>query len=313
MTETWSDIDPRVWPADRISDPTSRRPFFGASHTAVLFGKHPFQTAASYWLDKRDGTSTPTTDAMMRGVYLESSIIEWYRSEVEDVKYVDAWQPGAPIQRGHLLCVPDMVRDDRILSIKTTARRTDEVEDYWFFQVQTEMLITGIEEATIAWLDGSMQLKHAGVEFDPTVADEIWQLSSEFMASIDSGEMPDWVERSADDVIRQYAGHVVTDPVEADDNVLELVRNYYHMKEQAAQYDKAAAEFRRQIFNAAEDHAAITWQGDVIAELKERSGSKRIDTKQLAANHPDLAAKYTVEGAPTRALTIPKAAKERIL
>jgi predicted phage-related endonuclease len=284
-----------------LTDPTERAKYFGASHTAVLFDDHPFQTAAEYWLDKRDGTSQPETQPMVRGRMLEDAIAQWYCHDV-GVKV----QPGRTTTRGHLVCVPDreLHGSSGLVSIKTTLRRDEGAQKYWIWQAQAEMFITGARRNIIVWLDGNQELQTHTELADTDIGLAIWQKSAEFMASLASGQMPEWIERSARDITRQY--RELGDATEVDSLGLQLVSDYAVMKAEAKRYEDAAQELRDQIFRLAEDAPALMWQGTVIARLELRKGASRFDTRKFTADHPDIAEQYTTTGEPTRALTIPK-------
>jgi len=286
---------------DIIDDPSWRADFFGASHTAVLFNDHPYQTAAEYWLDKRDGTSQPETQPMVRGRMLEDAVAQWYCHE-KGVKL----EPGRTTTRGHLVCVPDreVYSGSDLVSIKTTLRRDGETQKYWIWQAHAEMFITGARKNTIVWLDGNQELNDHTVHYDADIGLSIWERSLEFMESIKANVMPEWIERSAKDITRQYTELTIAQDV--DDDGLQLVTDYAQMKAEAKKYEDAAQELRNQIFRLAEDAPALTYKGSVIARLELRKGASRFDTRTFTAEHPDIAEVYTTTGEPTRALTIPK-------
>lgn len=293
-----------------LRDPEFRRPFFGASHTAVLFNDHPFQTAAEYWLDKRDGTSQPETQAMVRGRMLEDAIANWWANE----QYPEpSLQLCNPVTRGHLICIPDreITPGYDILSIKTTTKRDELPSKYWIWQAHAEMLITGARNVQIVWLDGRMELGSDTLSYDADIGMEIWTRSAEFMASIDTGVMPDWVaaSRSPADIARQY-DELDNDTLEADRDLEALLGDYATMKAEADKYIEAVDELRRQILRIVEAHGKVMAHGEVIATVPRINGRKGIDTKALAAAHPDIAAEFTIEGAPHRQIRLSKQFKK---
>ena len=293
--------------------PALRAQRFGTSHTAVLFDEHPFQTAAQYWLDKRDGTRQPETAAMVRGTFLEPSILKWY-NETQN-KYQFEMCTSAYLN-DYIVSVPDAIteRGTVLLSIKTTARRTDEPEPYWIWQAQAEMMMTGAELTVFAWLYGNMELKTAEIEADEALFFSITTQTREFVEALKRKEMPESYQRRADDVTRQYQ-ETTPVPCEGGDEALELVEEYSLCKARAKQYKEEADDLRDKLFNMAEDHEAITCDGDLVAQLKQRAGAQRFDSKEFDLAYPGLRDQYMTRSSPTRVLTIPKsiiqAASER--
>lgn len=289
----------------------NRPSLFGTSHTAVLYAEHPFQTYADYWLDKRNGTRQPETDAMRRGKYLEASILEWF-GETHNISH----QPAQIYVRGHIVSIPDAccVQDNlpQLISIKTTARRTNKPEPYWIWQAQAEMMVTTAHGCWIVWLDGSMKLQSEYIAADPELYEDIWSKSLEFMESLQADEMPEWVARTADDIIRQHP-NPIDEAVDGGEEAYWLVRNYWHAKHEADKYNKAAAELRDQLFALMKDHQHLADDtGNIVASTKARSGSKRFDSPKFKEQHPALYDEYLIQGAASRSLTIPNNIKQLI-
>jgi len=301
---SYQDHDIEVLPVNKMDDPAFRKPFFGASHTAALFNDHPFQTAADYWLDKRDGTSQPETQPMVRGRHLEAAIATWF-AEQEGKKLTES----CPYARGHIIAVPDREIDAEgaLVEIKTTLKYGDEVQDYWVWQCQTNMLVTGAKLTYLVHMDGNQELHVTRIEADESVFALIWERTADFMASLSTGEMPSWIERTAATITRQYPDPA--DQIEAGEGGMDVVADYYHLLSESKKYADAAQILRDQLFEIAGEHEAITDDGVVIATFKARAGQRRFDSKTFAADHPEMYEQYRKQGKPTRALEIPKQIK----
>ena len=298
------------WPRDHFAKPANRKPFFGTSHTAVLFNEHPFQTAAEYWLDKARGRRPdPATPAMLRGTYLEDGIVRWWAETLDPPLDI---VPTQAFTRGHLIAIPDRYVSSAgaLVSVKSTRRHLDQPEPYWIYQAQAEMVASGIERMYIVWMDASQELQWDEIEFDYDLGVEIWNRSSEFMQSLADDDMPDWVAAShtADTVIRQYPAP--SGVLDADVELKDLVAEYHSLKQQGREFEAAADHLRDRLFAAAKDNEVIAFDGTPIATLKAQKGRSGIDVKALLADHPELAEKYKYESPSTRALRIPKAAQE---
>ena len=307
-----NDFDVEIHVRSTFDDPAMRARYFGTSHTATMFDTHPFETAAEYWLDKRDGTSKPETSAMLRGTHLEPAVFSLWSATSDNVGQN---QRGLPMTRGPLVAIPDYVltAGNTVLSIKTTSKQGDEIQDYWWWQVQGEMVVGDYDQALIVWLDGRLELHEQHVARDHEAGIELFNRADEFMRSLESGNietltMPDWVKAShtASSIIRQYPSPAGS--VDVDDSIRELVAEYKRLKTDGKEYEVAAKELRDQLFVIVGNNEAITFEDTPIATFKKAKGRSGFDLKAFAADHPDLAKEYTTIGEPTRALRIPKAA-----
>jgi putative phage-type endonuclease len=310
MTE-YPDIQaqPTVNPSeDRDQFLAIRKPYFGTSAAACLFGEHPFLTAADYWLEKVAGTQQEETSQMRRGNHLEHGIAMWFAQEMD-------WTVEKNMNmfvRGHLAATPDYWTNDLndLVEIKTTAKFVTEPERYWLWQVQGQMLCTNTERVHVVWVDSSMDIKHVTVEADSEMQRRLWNASSEFMDGVQNEVMADWIEVEARHVIAMYPDPV--DNLETGDDGINLVKDYWYAKSQAKHYDKEANEMRDFIFAMAGNHAAITNNGKEIATLMPRKLAAQFDKRKFKQDHPDLFDEYMSEPMTTRVLNIPKAIKTEI-
>lgn len=282
-----------------------RKPYFNTSAAACLFGEHPFLTAADYWLEKVAGTQQEETPQMRRGNHLEHGIAMWFAKEM-------GWEVEKNYNmyvRGHLAATPDYWTNDLndLVEIKTTAKIIDDPEQYWIWQVQGQMLCTNTERAHIVWVDASMDIKNVTIQADPDMHASLWNVSSEFMDGVKQEVMADWIEVEARHVIAMYPNPV--DNLEAGDDGMNLVKDYWYAKSQAKHYEAEANEMRDVIFAMAGNHEAITHDGREIATLRPRKLAAQFNKRQFKEEHPGLYEEYMSEPTTTRALTVPKAIK----
>lgn len=291
----------------RDSFTEQRSPYFTASNAAVLYGKHPFVSAADYWIEKFNGTQVDETDEMIRGQELEPAIASWF-----------ARQHGWKIQKatriytcGVLAATPDYLTIDgpeRVIEIKSTAKRDlDEAIPYWVYQVQMQLHVMDIDHGVIVWIDGNLELHSQEVDRDTDLGEDMERKAERFMESVDSGVIPDWVEAEARHIIARYP-----DPdenaVEAGDRASALVKEYLDHKDAAKYHDEQAAHARDAMFELAGNHSAISSDGHVIATLKPVKMSARLDKKkveQFAAEQGVHINAFMSEPTTTRRLNIP--------
>ena len=295
-------VDPSV---NRDLFLTIRRPYFGTSAAAVLFGEHPFMSAADYWLEKVAGTQQEETMQMRRGNHLEHGVAMWFAQEM-------GWEVTKNdnmFVRGHLAATPDYWTNDLtdLVEIKTTAKIIDDPERYWIWQVQGQMLCTNATRAHIVWVDASMDIKNIVVEADPDMQASLWNASSEFMQGVESEVMADWIEMEARHIIALYPDPV--DSIEGGDDGMQLIADYWSNKSLAKSYDEEASKCRDVIFALAGNHSAITHDGKEIATLRPRKLAATFNKRRFKEEHPGLYEDYMGEPMSTRALNIPKSVK----
>lgn len=310
------EIDPK-----RLDDDTFRRDYFGASHAAVLFGEHPFESAADYWIYKQTGVRPePTTEEQARfdrGRHLEAGIISWLAEQID--YRIETVVPA--YAQGHIIAVPDgevssLARVDghhggMCVEVKSTSwRDVTEPQKHWLHQVQATMFATGHNACLLAWLDGNLELRYTVVYADVAWQESIVEEVDAFMASVAAGVMPNTLHPRAEHIIRMHPDPV--DAVEVGDRGFELVTDYWNHKQAETYHEGEARQLRDELFNLAGSHVELTSGGNVIATLRARKGRLGFDAKRFEAEHPELFAEYTYIGAPTRALEIPKPIKKSI-
>lgn len=292
---------------DRDRFNSVRAPYFGVSAAACLFGKHPFMSAADYWLQKVSGEQQEETMPMRRGQHLEPAVASWFAAEL-----------GEPVTkaqymyvRGHLAASPDYwLGHNTLVEIKTTAKRVDEPEEYWVWQVQGQMLCSGASKAYIVWVDASMDIQWTEVDADVDAQKLIWNRSFEFMQSIDQELMPDWVETEARHIIAMYPEP--SDAIEAGDKGMELVTEYWSHKAASKYHDTQANVLRDELFTLAGNHDTITDDGTAIATLMPRKLPAKFNAKAFKEAHPNLYLEYMTEPMTTRVLNVPTQLKKVI-
>jgi putative phage-type endonuclease len=285
-----------------------RKPYFGVSAAACLFGEHPFMSAADYWLEKVAGTQQEETSAMRRGQHLEQGVAMWFAQE----QGLQLQRNENMFVRGHLAATPDYWANDQtdLVEIKTTAKRIEEPEDYWLWQVQGQMLCTAAEKAYIVWVDASMDIQWTEVDADPDMQAKLWKVSEAFMQAVEQEMMPDWIEREARHVIAMFPDP--SDSVDAGDEGMKLVTDYWSHKAASAYYHDEAAKVRDALFTLAGNHDAITHDGVEIATLRPRKVAAKFDSKRFREENPNEYLAYMGEPTTTRALNIPKKIKAAI-
>lgn len=217
--------------ADRESWLESRTRDITSTECACLFGFSPY--GVSYfdlWHAKKSGDRREIVEdqRMKRGKQLERAIAEMYDSDMyagagyDDAKTVNVvpFPLYIRLQSNRIGSSFDFVANDRhgtplhlvecknvdLFAFKNGWTVTDdfvEAPPYIEFQVQHQMLVSGIDRAVIVALVGGNDLRVIEREADPVIHREILARAAKFWASIDANEPPDPVfPGDAESVIR---------------------------------------------------------------------------------------------------------------
>jgi predicted phage-related endonuclease len=284
-------------PPDRERWLEVRRPYFNASSTAILFDRHPYLTPGDYATVKLTGEEQTPTRAMRRGIALEDAIGQWWAMEhacsvgdVDDL-YI----------AGRVMATVDKwaLDDDCPIEIKTANHRAFEPERYWLDQCQSIMLCTDRDACWLVWFDPSMDLHEKLIGGDPELQAEILKRSERFMAAIDLGIVPDWIELSYQNIA---ALHPQSKPaaVALDDEGLAQVQALAMCRQLKRDAEKDEASIKDHLAKKLLDAESGTYDGLEILTWRTTKPSYQVDVEMLTADHPDLVERYRREKPGTR-------------
>ena len=278
-------------PFERPDWLAARRPYFNASATAVLFDRHPYESPGDYATVKLTGIEPEATRAMRRGVALEDAIATWWSAEhASTVTPVDFLHTA-----GRVMATLDAWADDDDcpVEIKTTNARAYEPERHWLDQCQAIMLACGADDCWLVWLDSSMDLHEALIHEDVELQAAILERAERFMAAIDLGIVPDWVELSYRNVAALHPNSQGTKQL--DDEGLSLVQALAMTRMIKRDAEKDETVIKDQLAKVLLDAEVGTYDGAEIVTWRTSKPRHVVDVDMLRADHPDLAEKYTVE------------------
>jgi predicted phage-related endonuclease len=285
-------------PADRADWLELRRDYFNASAAAVLWERHPYQSAADYAVSKIAGTEQDETSAMRRGTFMEESVAQWWAHE----QGVTVYEPDELYVADPIMATVDrfVVQTERPVEIKTAKGHHDEPMDYWLDQCQAIMLCCGSDVIELVWVDGSLELHHQTVDADEAFQREMLERARNFIADVDQGIVPDWIEPTlrAEHIIDLYPSPA--GEVEVDRDTVNAVLRYADLRTEKALIEGEMKALRDEVVATLGDHEAGVWAGEPIVTFKAVKGRRRFDDKAFAANHPELAEQYMVTGKGSR-------------
>ena len=285
----------------------ARAPFVGASEAAALFDEHPYLTLGDLAERKRSRTEAPENRAMIRGRKLEAAVANWYEDEylsdaialVEpEVLYV-----ARPLgdKLGVLCATLDRVADDGVIvEVKTSSSYVHEIERYWYWQGQAQMLCSGLDRVDFAVLDASLDLQV--FELAPNYDDQkrLLDRALDFLTYVRAGEIPPGALLS-----RAMVQSLYPDP---EPNAIELkpyldssgvmrdprslVRALAVARRRRTETEHDVKRLEEMLINLMRGATEATIDEKLVATWNPVHSST-IDAKRLRAEHPNLAAEFT--------------------
>ena len=288
-------------PADRLEWLKVRAPYFNASSAAVLFDRHPFQSAADYAIEKLgDVVDNEPTDPMNRGRHLEAGIADWFGETM-------GWtlmEPGVLYGHGPLLATVDRIVEQTgsPVEIKTYNGYTSEPLPYWLDQCQAVLACTDTDTLYLVWMDASMSLQWCEVDRDEVFIADLVARAERFMAAIELGMMPDWITPEAHHVAALHpdpSGEVVL-----DDETAEWLREFDEHRKAAKYHEAAMKEIKDQVANVLGDAEVGVHDGVTVVSWRKVKGRSSFDQAAFKAEHPELVGRYVKVGAPSRRFVV---------
>jgi putative phage-type endonuclease len=286
----------------------ARKAGLGASDTAAVLGVDPWKSPLEVYLDKVDPTVHDDTvsEAAEWGTAVEAVVARKVASRHKKLGKLTP-SPGLCAHPDHpwLLATPDRVLVDRatgaeaLLEIKTTDGRN---KDQWKdgpptrvqVQVQQQLAVTGLDVAYVAVLFGGREMPAPiRIDRDQTVIDLILEYGHTFWFDHVIARIPPEARLGDDSALAgMYPGDDTLEALIADDTLEALITERRARKADADKATAAVDELDLRIKEALGDRTLVTSvDGAVLATWKPKT-SRRVDTRRLKADHPDLVEQY---------------------
>lgn len=315
-------LDARDYSRSRRAWLEARRSGLGASETAAVLGLSKWKTPLSVYLDKVDDSpivdEAPSVAAQI-GLDMEDMVARWTVRAWPDLGKVGP-TPGLLAHPDHpwMLATIDRLLYERgtadapplgILEVKTTSRWNYEQNwidgvppGYVQVQVQQQLAVSGLDTAWVAcWVRDEAPEKALKepyrIDADPVVHEQMITYAGAWWADhVEKRVPPPAVPDDAPIMNRLHVPNLDADPVEADAYLENAVAHWLDAKERAkiAAADIASTEVAmKDAMIRAGANAIARPDGQLLVTWKANRPGQRLDAKALAADHPDLAAKYT--------------------
>ncbi|MDF2732656.1 MAG: phage-type endonuclease, partial [Desertimonas sp.] len=165
---------------------------------------------------------------------------------------------------------------------------------YWLDQCQAIMACCGAPVIWLVWFDPSFELHERMIAADHQLQDEILVRAERFMAAIELGIIPDWIELSYQNVAQLYP-RSRPDAIDLDEDGLALVQSLDMTRRIKRDAEKDESTIKDALAKRLLDAECGAYDGHEILTWRTSKPRYELDLDMLRADHPDLVEKYTVE------------------
>jgi putative phage-type endonuclease len=285
-----------------------RKGGIGSSDAASAIGLNPYKSQLELWLEKtgRAGSSGEhqgMDDPRFWGTLLEPYVAVAYQQKTNrKVRKLNAvlQHPTLPFMLANIDREVIGSPDVQILECKTAGEFgsrlwKEGVPEYIQLQVQHQLAVTGKAAADVAVLLCGQKLEVHRIERDDEIIARLMVLESHFWGFVESDTPPsaDGSESAARALRHLYRGNDTTLDFTGDVELSNTLDALAELDGELAAKEREAERLKQVIQQAMGDASKAAFANGLVTFKRAKDGS-RVDTKKLAENHPDIAARYTV-------------------
>lgn len=286
-----------------------RRGGIGSSDAAAAVGLNPYKSPLALWMDKtgrapvEEDNAQAMDDPRYWGTLLEPYVAAAYQAKTQrKVRKVNAvlQHPTFPFMLANLDREVVGNPEVQILECKTAGEFgarlwKDGVPDYVQLQVQHQLAVTGQQAADVAVLLCGQQLAIHRIERDDDLIARLIVLETRFWDHVESDTPPPADgSASAGQALRQlYPGNDTSQDFSGDPALNAAFDTLVALRAELDDAESRAEELKQTIQASMGDASRARFAGGEATFKRAKDGST-LDTKRLAAEHPAMAAQYTV-------------------
>lgn len=291
-----------------------RKGGIGSSDAAAAIGLCPYKSQLELWLEKTGRADTTgehqgMDDPRFWGTLLEPYVAVAYQQKTDRrVRKLNAvlQHPTLPFMLANIDREVVGSPDVQILECKTAGEFgsklwKDGVPEYVQLQVQHQLAVTGKAAADVAVLLCGQKLEIHRIERDEEIIARLVVLESRFWGYVESDTPPpaDGSESAAKALRHLYRGNDTTLDFTADVALGRAFDALTALNADIADKEAEAERLKQTIQQAMGDASKATFANGVVTFKRAKDGS-RINTKLMALDYPDIAARYTESTAGSR-------------
>jgi putative phage-type endonuclease len=285
-----------------------RKGGIGSSDAAAAVGLSPYKSQLELWLEKtgRAGAKEETTgmdDPCYWGTLLEPYVATAYQQKTgRKARRVNAvlQHPTFNFMLANLDREVVGSPDVQILECKTAGEFgsrlwKDGVPEYVQLQVQHQLAVTGNAAADVAVLLCGQKLEIHRIERDDELIARLILLETRFWECVEQDNEPlaDGSESSARALRQLYPGNDTTLDFGQDETLCEAFTALSLLKTELEEKGQLAEQCKQTLQQAMGDASRAVFPDGEVTYRRSKDGTS-LDTKRLAADHPDIAAHYAV-------------------
>lgn len=278
----------------------ARRKHLGSSDAPAVVGISPYRTPVDVYWEKVEGKDEPATDVMEAGRRLENVILDWATSQLGLSVRRNQYRVSKGADRGVLAANFDALGKGFCIEAKYTTRPeywgeegTDQVPDYVALQVQHQMYVGELDKAYVAVMIAGVFPQWKLYEVPRSEKIIKWLVEQELQfwhehilkrIPPEGGPPPMWV-------LKQIGRKKERTELgcEALSDLESLERVQQDMKRLKAQEDL----LKRRLIEALGEYEEGVLPDGRILRFAEESAGRRIDSKKLKQELPEVWEKYS--------------------
>lgn len=279
-----------------------RRKSVGASEVAAVMGMSKWATPLDVYKSKHGIDRGMDPERAMFGHMAEPVLHEWVeRFSGTGAKLHDGFMARST-ERPHIHASFDRVSYDPFTTwqMKTADSRMTHVWDEgipteYRVQVQAEMYVAGTQRAAVVVQLGFQGRLYWEPRDNRFINEQMLPALDAFWERVQAGDPPEpstmgelaeaWPDEAREAEVPEFA-------IEALEKRAFLLASVKEMTEEADQIKLAVGQWMQQ-----EGVDTLTRDGRKFVTYKKQKGRESLDTKALRADHPELVAEYTKQGA----------------
>lgn len=284
-----------------------RRGGIGSSDAAAAVGLSPYQSQLELWLEKTGRAAAKPDgqvfdDPMYWGTLLEPYVAAAYQLQSgRKVRKVNSvlQHPTFPYMLANIDREVIGNPEVQILECKTAGEFgsrlwRDGVPEYVQLQVQHQLAVTGKAAADVAVLLCGQKLEVHRIPRDDELISRLIVLESRFWEFVETDTPPpaDGSESAARALRQLYQGNDTSLDFSQDAELSETFLSLSALHAELAEKEQQAEQLKQRIQQAMGDASRAVFEHGVVT-YKRAKDSSFLDSKRLAANHPEIAAQYT--------------------
>lgn len=287
----------------------------GSSDIPSILGVNKYTTPYELWLIKMGLKENKDNKFMFAGRHLEQAVANMFKEmsghniiegSEKYIVYYDDEKPflsASPDREIKLNYFTDeypeskySTEDIGILECKTTQENITDIPDYWYFQVQYQLAITGHKFAFIAYLIKGVDFSYKFIERNEEVISFVKNAATEFYEKYIVTQTPPPIED-----VKIYEFISTKDKeIEATDDIFDIYFKLKEVNNELKHLEEKKNEYQNIIKEYMKDCELLTKNGKVIISWKQISSNKTFDTKRFLLEYPELYNKFLVSTPPQR-------------